>query len=242
MAHQGDGMTVTQSDVNANPAAPKSDRRLGERDLAEMLIIALIAAQVIRFVAAIAGGVVHGTFVLPGESYRQSLGVAVQGAADYADGQGVLILLAALGLTWWQLERWSNLRYDRRPTSGDDDLRPVRIADIHLRRNRRFAIAIAVNLFLAAVGASVYTVGTVLVQSGTGLSQVAASVSLANGGFNLAYAVIAVPAAVVALLLRSRRDSIVPAATYATVGSNPGVWAKPVSDGETEPDIQSPGT
>ena len=231
-------MTGLQHEVVTNPAVPPGLGRPKARDLADILTIALITAQATRFVAAIVSGVVHGTFVLPDESHAQSLGVAVQAAADYADGQGVLILVAALGLTWWQLERWSEwLRYHRALTSDYADSGPLRTAEMHLRRTRRFAVAIAASFLVAAVGAIAYTVGTVLVESGTGLSQVAASAVLGNGGFNLAYVVIAVPAAIIALRLRSRPASSDPPAAAATRTDggagvpDPSIWKQPDSEG-----------
>ena len=147
-------MTGQSSEVDVNASARPVGGRRQPRDLVDILTVALIAAQGIRFVTAMVSGVVHGTFVLPDESHAQSLGVAVQAAADYADGQGVLILLAALGLTWWQLERWSGwLRSYSAVTTGVGDSEAVRIAEIHLARTRRFAVAITREL-LARCGRS----------------------------------------------------------------------------------------
>ena len=48
------------------------DQPTKTRDLVDILIVALIAAQVIRFIAAVVAGVVHGTFTVPGETLRAS--------------------------------------------------------------------------------------------------------------------------------------------------------------------------
>jgi len=192
-------MTSVQTPAEVTPIQQGQPPRQ-RRNLADLLIIALIAASIIRFIAAIGNGIIYGTLIEAGPTHSQDLGFAVQYASGFGDGDGVLILLVALGLTWWQYEHWS--AEVRRSFVFGPTAETLR-AQASLRWDRKFAILIAANFLLVAVGAIAFVYGTHLTDSGPlvpfrlGLAAV-----FGNGGFDLGYVVISLVGAVVGLRLR----------------------------------------
>jgi hypothetical protein len=155
------------------PGAPVRRTRL-PRNLAEMLTAVLLTASLIRLVAAVVGGILGWTR-FPGQTHGQQVGTSLLVVGDFADGQGALLLVVALGLLWWQTYVWQR------------DSQALRRLE-RLRWGLRWLLVLAVA---TAAGALVYGVGVILYYAGDGPSRVVWEHFISSGGYALAYAVIA---------------------------------------------------
>jgi len=133
-------------------------------ELAEGVAAALLVAAVLRFTGAVVATVIGG--YPPAPTHGQKLGLLLQSAFEYADGQGVLLLLAVLGLLWWQTAKWSERRwivehhYDA----------PAAAAEVagHLSRTRRLLRCTGLLFTLGALGGIALIAGLVFEYIGLG--------------------------------------------------------------------------
>jgi len=133
-------------------------------ELAEGVAAALLVAAVLRFAGAVVATVIGG--YPPAPTHGQKLGLLLQSAFEYADGQGVLLLLAVLGLLWWQAAKWSERRwivehhYDA----------PGAAAEVagHLSRTRRLLRCTGLLFTLGALGGVALIAGLVFEYIGLG--------------------------------------------------------------------------
>jgi hypothetical protein len=139
------------------------------RDVVSVMSLAIMAAATLRVVAAVTGAVA-GWEQAEGATHGQRLGYSLQFLGGFGDGQGAALLLAALGLLWWQ-------RYQSR--------------DGHLTGNlwRRWLAALFV---VSAAGAAIVIAGIAFVYAGVGSTRIEWEHLLASGGFSLAYLVVSV--------------------------------------------------
>jgi hypothetical protein len=135
-------------------------------NLGTFLMWVLLVACTVRLLAAVVGGIISFTRV-PHETYGTQVGDTLITAGGFADGQGVLLLLAALGLFWWQKDNMTTAR-------------------------RRSALVWLAFLFgISAVGAVVVVIGTFFYYSGVGNARYTWHHIVASGGFSLTYAIVA---------------------------------------------------
>jgi hypothetical protein len=134
--------------------------------LGPFLMWVLLVACTVRLMAAVVGGIISFTRV-PHETYGTQVGDTLITAGGFADGQGVLLLLAALGLFWWQKDNMTEAR-------------------------RRLALLWLAILFgISAIGAVVTGIGIIFYYSGAGNARYTWHHIVASGGFSLTYAIIA---------------------------------------------------
>ncbi len=155
--------------VTAPSGPPAAEERpvVGGRtawELAEGVAAALLVAAVLRFAGAVVGTVIGG--YPPAPTHGQKLGLLLQSAFEYADGQGVLLLLAVLGLLWWQAAKWS----ERRWIVEHHFDAPGAAAEVagHLSRTRRLLRCTGLLFTLGALGGVALIAGLVFEYIGLG--------------------------------------------------------------------------
>jgi hypothetical protein len=133
-------------------------------ELAEGVAAALLVAAVLRFAAAVVATVIGGYPAAP--THGERLGLLLQSAFEYADGQGVLLLLAVLGLLWWQAAKWSERRWIVQH-HYDAPSAAVEVGG-HLARTRRLLRSTGLLFTLNALGGLALIAGVVFEYIGSG--------------------------------------------------------------------------
>jgi len=133
-------------------------------ELIEGVAAVLLVAAVLRFAGAIIATGIWGT--PPAATRGQRLGLMLQSAFEFADGQGVLLLLAVLGLLWWQAEKWS----ERRWIVQQHYTAPGAATEVagHLARTRRLLRCTGLLFALSALGGVALIAGVVFEYIGLG--------------------------------------------------------------------------
>jgi len=155
----------------------------------EVLAVVLLVAATLRIVAAIAAQFPFYSLV-SNESTTQRIGYVLVGA-DFADGQGVLLLLFIMGLVWW-----ASTRRSERPEAAVEE------ADLHRHRAHR-----AVGAMTVIAGTFLYYGAATPVDEGFANGSSESTVTLAHvigtGGFEVAYLIAAMGGLWVTLRLRA---------------------------------------
>jgi hypothetical protein len=144
--------------------------------LVDTLVLFLLVAASIRTVMAFVGAAIGWTH-LPFVTHGQQLGNALIWAGDFADGQGVLLLIAVFLLIWVRLSGTG-------PRPGSD-------AASDLGRPRAALVWLSVLFVLAVVGSAGYIAGNTLYFAGTGPKRIVWQHIVGTGGFYFAYLVVA---------------------------------------------------
>ncbi len=133
-------------------------------ELAEGVAAALLVAAVLRFAGVIVATGIWGS--PPAPTHGQRLGLLLQSAFEYADGEGVLLLLVILGLLWWQAVKWSERRWIVQHYV-DAQAAAAEVAG-HLSRTRRLLRCTGVLFALGAIGGAAFIAGLVFEYIGDG--------------------------------------------------------------------------
>ena len=200
-------MTSEQGSTYADDSVDLDDGEVPARSsdrwsVDEVLAVVLLVAATLRIVAAIAAQFPFYSLV-SNESTTQRIGYVLVGA-DFADGQGVLLLLFIMGLAWW-----ASTRRSERPEAA-----VVEEADLHRHRAHRALTWLWVLFGVTAVGAMTVIAGTFLyygaatpVDEGFANGSSESTVTLAHvigtGGFEVAYLIAAMGGLWVTLRLRA---------------------------------------
>jgi hypothetical protein len=153
-------------------------------ELPEIVAVAVLVAFVLLVVGGLVTAIVTGTAPngspLPG---NQPIGLSLQYGTEWAEPLLAVVLLAVLGLCWWQFQMWADVT----ETTSDDQ----QAFDVqgHIHRARQITIWTQAALGLMALGSVVLFAGSVLIT--TGLSQVAWSHDFYEGASALAVIVLA---------------------------------------------------
>jgi hypothetical protein len=168
-----------------------------------------LAAESLRIIGSLVAGIINGLAV-PGVLGARALGNAIEVAANYSDGPGIVLLLVSLAMLWWRAEHWAG-RLERSTSDGglDGEL-PVEGTQVHrLRGLTRWNLI----LFLfATAGAIAYLVGNVIVTNAQHVSNSAQWQGYADDLFSLAYAIIAVAGIAASVKLIRHCDAALDAA------------------------------
>jgi hypothetical protein len=142
--NHGDG---AEDEIERSVDAPRTSRTRTDWEIQEVLATALLLAVALVAVGAVASGIdanAEGSF----QPTRDAVAQALLQSTLWAGVTTVFLLVAALGLVWWQVDGWSEALGD----AGTDDAEEARL---HLRRNRVLAKWAGVSLAvtsLAAIG------------------------------------------------------------------------------------------
>jgi hypothetical protein len=175
-------------------------------ELLEVLAGVILAAEAIRILGSVVAGLIYGLAtkagVVPGQRIA---GNALEMAAGFADGPGIVLLLISLGLVWWRAQHWAGRLESSLAKHGSDGGEPDEA--VQLRRLWRLAAVATGLLLLGAVGALVFVVGDGLVTTAGGLSSSAQWEAFANAWFPVAYIVIALCGALAARRLSAQCEA-----------------------------------
>ena len=156
----------------------------------EILAVVILVAESLRIVGSVVSGIIDGASTHLGTSGQQLLvGSAMQRAANFADGPGIVLLLVSLALLWWRAEHWTE-RVRRSAAVGVHD-GALGAEAIQVQRLGSLARWSAGLFALAAVGAIAFLIGDILVNTIAGVTSSTQWQSYANDTFSVAYAVIA---------------------------------------------------
>jgi len=178
-------------------------------ELLEALAAVILAAESLRIIGSLTAGIING-FAVPGVLGARALGNAIEVAANYSDGPGIVLLLVSLAMLWWRTEHWA-ARLERSAANGglDGEL-PVEGAQV--RRLRGLTRWNLILFLFATAGAVAYLVGSVLVTTAQHVSDSAQWQSYADDLFSLAYAIIAVAGIAASVTLIRHADAALEAA------------------------------
>jgi hypothetical protein len=167
------------------PAAPQpeGDRRPVLDQGLRTMITVVLATFTLRMLAAVIGAVV-GWGIDPRATYSQRIGYSLDTLGGFGDGEGILLLVAAVALLLW-------LQAHRRSREAPW-LRP-RTPPIGL------AWWTAVLLVLSVLGSLTNALGIVMVNDGYVSTRVEWDVYISTGGFLVTYALLGVGLLVVVL-------------------------------------------
>jgi hypothetical protein len=169
--------------VYGNPGLPATWAGAGQHpprrsgDLADMFALVLLSAASLRIVAAVVGAIIGWTR-LPEETYGRQVGDTLDWLAGFADGQGVALLLAILGLLWWHVARFEQ--------TGD-----FAEATTRLGNTRRNLLWLSVLFTLTVAGTALGIIGNVVYYAGDGPQRIIWQHFVGTGGFYLSYLLIA---------------------------------------------------
>jgi hypothetical protein len=146
--------------------------------------VAVLVAFFLLVVGGLVTAIVTGTAPNePPAPGNQFLGTSIQYGTEWAEPLLAVVLLAVLGLCWWQFQTWADVT----ETTGDDEQAFDAQGRIH--RARQITIWTQAALGLTALGSLAFFAGGVL--STTGLSRVVWSHDFYGGASALAVIVLA---------------------------------------------------
>ena len=174
-----------------HPDDEAPDGRLSDSDrlateAPEVLAVALLGSFVLLVLASVGAALVSAFSGPPLEGVAPAAQILEQ-ATDWASPVTALIILAALGATWWQVRGWSDVVDESEPEdpemSEEDELRS---AFRYLRRGRALAAGGVAMLGALAAGQIGYTVSVVMVFGSGGFGDQASGQSVRAIGYLLA--------------------------------------------------------
>jgi hypothetical protein len=157
----------------------------------ELLAVVILAAESLRIVGSVVSGLINALSTHVGVYREQQLaGSAMERAANFADGPGIVLLLVSLALLWWRAEYWTaRVTRSSAPGARDGELFAEATQALRLGRLARWACVLFV---LAALGAASFLIGDILVNTAGGVSGADQWQAYANDSFSVAYLVIGV--------------------------------------------------
>jgi hypothetical protein len=172
-------------------------------ELLEILAVVILAAESLRIVGSVVAGIINGLNTLGGQ--QRVIGGAMETAANFSDGPGIVLLLLTLGMIWWRAEHWTGrLRRTLAAPAPDGGL-PEEADQLH--RLRELARWTTLLFLFACAGAVAYVVGNVLVVSAPGTVNSARWQAYSLDSFSVAYLLIAVAGLIGALKLTKLCDA-----------------------------------
>jgi len=177
----------------AGPASGSSAASGGSSaswEFLEVLAAVILAAESLRIVGSLIAGIINGLTTSAGLAGSQHvIGNAIDVAANYSDGPGIVLLLVSLAMLWWRAEYWTARLRSSADAGGVDGDLPTEGVQVHrLRALTRWALVLFI---FAAAGAVAWLVGDVLVITSSHVSSSVQWQAYADDLFTLAYAVIA---------------------------------------------------
>ena len=169
-------------------------------ELLEILAVVILAAESLRILGSVISGIINGATAHVGLYGQQQLvGSAMERAANFSDGPGIVLLLVILALLWWRAEYWTNrIRVAAARGAPDGDVPPEAVQARRLWLLARWA---TVLFTLAALGAIAFLVGDILVNTAGGVPSSNQWQAYANDSFSIAYFVIALAGLVASVKL-----------------------------------------
>jgi hypothetical protein len=153
-------------------------------ELPEIVAVAVLVAFFLLVVGGLVTAIVTGTAPNGSPSPgNQLIGMAIQYGTEWAEPLLAVVLLAVLGLCWWQFQTWADVA----ETTGDDQ--QAFDAQGHIHRARQITIWTQAALALTALGSLAFFAGGVL--SATGYSRFVWSHDFYEGASALAVIVLA---------------------------------------------------
>jgi hypothetical protein len=152
--------------------------------LGEILVLVLLIGSSLRLAGALVGAAI-GWNALSNSTHGQQLGNALIWAGDFADGQGILLLLVSFALISWNVQRpW-----------------PIQAPSSEVTRTRRLLVWLASLFIVSVVGAAVYAVGNAFFYAGVGTTHEVWQHFVGTGAFYFAYGLIALGGSYVSIRL-----------------------------------------
>jgi hypothetical protein len=186
-----DAPSAPSDETTGSPGARPAGKSPGGSgwELLEVLAAVILAAESLRIIGSLVAGILDGSAV-PGVLGARALGNAIEVAANYSDGPGIVLLLVSLAMLWWRAEHWAGRLEVSAADGGLDGEMPVE--GIQVRRLRGLTRWNLILFLFATAGAIAYLVGNVIVTHAQHLSNSAQWQAYADDLFSLAYAIIAV--------------------------------------------------
>lgn len=131
-------------------------------ELPEIVAVSVLVAFFGLVVGGLVTAIVVGTTPIEPSPGNQLVGEAIQLGAEWADPLLTALLLAVLGLCWWQFQAWAAAA----ETTSDDE-QTSEVLD-HLRRARLITIWTQAALALTALGSVALFAGGILTDTGLG--------------------------------------------------------------------------
>jgi hypothetical protein len=181
-------IVIEEVEVDDGPVRPAWE-------IPEMMIVALVASIGVLIVGGLAAGIariVSDATEVPFGGGLQEIWSAVAFGAEWANFVVAAILLAALGLCWWQLQGWAEV------TEEADDADDGAEAFGHIHRALLLTNVVVGGLGLTAVGA----LAGVVAELGEGNGQSFVPVDIYAGAEFVAVAALFTTGALVARRLR----------------------------------------
>jgi hypothetical protein len=165
----------------------------------EILAVVILAAESLRVVGSVIAGIINAASThttLYGE--QRLVGSAMERAANFSDGPGIVLLLISLGLLWWRAEYWTARITHTAGGRRDGGLPAEAVQALRLGTLARWAMAL---FALAAAGAVAFLIGDILINTAGGVSSANQAQSYANDTFSFAYFLIGSAGVVAAVKL-----------------------------------------
>jgi hypothetical protein len=155
--HHGDG---ADEEAEEHVDGPRFSRPRTGWEIQEVVATALLIAVAVIAVSAVAAGIASNAGGEGPESTRDAIAQTLLQSTLWAGVTTMFLLIASLGLIWWQVDGWSEALEDAGTggTGIDHEGGPGRSNEVeearrHLGRNRLLAKWAGVSLVITSVGA-----------------------------------------------------------------------------------------
>jgi hypothetical protein len=150
--HHGDGADEEADEHVDGPGSPRP--RMGW-EIQEVVATALLIAVAVIAVSAVAAGIASNAGGASPQPTRDAIAQTLLLSTLWAGITTTFLLIASLGLVWWQVDGWSEALED---AGIDDEGDPgatdeAEEARCHLRRNRRLAKWVGVSVVITSLAA-----------------------------------------------------------------------------------------
>ena len=152
-------MTTAPADDSSDGMA-QSDGRLAW-EVPEAAAVAVLVTVGVLMVGGLMAGIAASTTSYGGITPSGLVvGNAISYGATWAEPLLAIALLGAIGLSWWQIEAWTD--------ASEPDDEPLRLVEVagHIRRAHRISQWTRAALLLVCAGAATLVVGSIVLSTG----------------------------------------------------------------------------
>src|SRR5580658_3262931 len=175
------GYPPAMDSPDGQPGATPGSTASATWEFLEIVAAVILAAESLRVIGSVVSGIIDGATTHVGVfNQRQLVGGAMERAANFSDGPGIVLLLISLALLWGRAEYWTSRIDLSTGSAGSGDL-PAEA--VQARRLATLARWMSWLFVLAALGAVAFLAGDILVTTSSGASTSHQAQAYANDAF-----------------------------------------------------------
>jgi len=204
-----ENLSVSEAGAPDTTTAPSSANTSTDGagwEFLEILAAVILAAESLRIIGSVIAGIIDAT-TGPSLAIGQQrlVGNAIESAANFSDGPGIVLLLLTLGMVWWRATHWTERLHNSRASgiaAGD-----LGVEALQVRRLRGLTRWVLALFILASLGALAYVVGSIVVNTAGGVTTGLQWQAYSDDLFSVAYLILAVAGIVASLKLIALCDA-----------------------------------